>query len=383
LFTVALLAQSACKDAPATAEKPKPSAEPGVDVELSPEAMKAAKLVVAPARLAPRGGALTVVGSLELSPKHVAKVGTMVEGRVTSVRAQMGDKVKAGEVLATIESSAAGRARAEHMQAEAKLQQAEKELAREKQLSGEGVSSQRALASAQTDRDVASVELRAASERLRAVGLGQRSGDAASGALALTAPMGGVVLAAKPKLGEAVQPSDDLFTVGDLSEVWLMVEVYERDLARVHEGDVARVTVLAVPGQVFEGHVDHIGEAIDPMRHAADIRVVLGNAKGALRPGMSATARLVTTGASAEAGDAGDANAVVIAKSAVQRIDGLAHLFIEKEGGKYELRAVELGAAYEGDVEVARGLAVGERVVVDGAFLLKSQVLREQMGSND
>ncbi len=377
---------SGCKNGAAQAEpsaSAKPSAEPGVDVELKPEAMKAAKIAVAPSRKVPRLATLVAVGTLDLSPKRVAKVGAPVEGRISAVRVQLGDKVRAGDVLAVLDSGTIGRAKAEYFQAEARLKQAEKELAREKQLTADGVSTQRAVAQAQVDRDVAASELRAASERLRAVGASP-GGSSASPSLALSAPLAGVILTAKPRVGEAVAPADTLYTVGDLSELWLMVEVYERDLHKVRAGDAVRVEVIAAPGKVFSGTVDHILETIDPMRRAADVRIVLPNADGALRPGMSATARIMTSGNAKSDKSGGKVeDAVVVPKDAVQLIDGLSHVFVEKAEGKFELRVVELGPAIEGDVEIARGLDGGERVVVDGAFILKSQVLKEQMGSND
>jgi cobalt-zinc-cadmium efflux system membrane fusion protein len=176
-----------------------------------------------------------------------------------------------------------------------------------------------------------------------------------------------------------------------------MVEVYERDLAKVRPGDPVRVTTLAAPGRIFEGRVDHVMETMNPLRRAADVRVVLPNDDGALRPGMSAIARIAVGDAPAAPAPSGsaaplasaapsavpEAQAIVVPRGALQAIDGLMHVFVEKGERKYELRAVETGASYEGDVEIVRGLKAGERVVIEGAFILKSQVLREQMGSND
>lgn len=371
----------------------------GVDVELTKEAYEAARLRIAPARRADRRGALVAHGTLDLSPKRVAKIGSLVDGRVTSMRVTIGDHVKAGEVLATIESVAVGRARADYYQAQARLKQAEKELLREQQLQRDGVASERVVTAAHTDRDVAAFEARAAAERLRAVGLDPgAAGGAASGAVSLATPLAGVVLNAKARVGEAVAPADSLFTVGDLAELWLLVDVYERDLARVRAGDAVRVSAVAAPGRVFEGRVDHVHEAIDPARRAADVRIVLPNPDGVLRPGMSATARIAVgaeatsapapaaTGApsaAATAAPAPDERVVLVPRGAIQLIDGLAHVFVERGERKFEMRAIEAGAAYEGDVEVMRGLLADERVVVEGAFILKSQALREQMGAND
>jgi cobalt-zinc-cadmium efflux system membrane fusion protein len=349
-------------------------------------------------RLAPRLGALVAQGALELSPKRVAKIGSLVDGRVTSIRVQMGDRVKAGDVVAQIESAAVGRARADYFQAQARLRHADEELGRDKALVGSGAVSERTVTRSQTERDVAGFEARAAAERLRAVGVGPGgAGDRGGNGVTLVAPLAGVILEAKARVGEAVAPADTLFMVGDLSELWLMVEVYERDLAKVRPGDPVRVTTLAAPGRIFEGRVDHVMETMNPLRRAADVRVVLPNDDGALRPGMSAIARIAVGDAPAAPAPSGsaaplasaapsavpEAQAIVVPRGALQAIDGLMHVFVEKGERKYELRAVETGASYEGDVEIVRGLKAGERVVIEGAFILKSQVLREQMGSND
>jgi len=363
-----------CKGTTAeAAQEEKPKKTPGVDVELGAEALKAARVAVAPARKAKRGATLSAVGTLELSPKRVAKIGSLVEGRITKINVEVGDKVQAGGVLATIESASIGRARADHLSAMARLRAADKNVETVEQLVKRGIDPERSLVIARTERDVANFEVAAAAQKLKAVGI-----DGASGAsgIALVTPLAGTVLDTKARLGEAVASSDTLFTVGDLSEVWLVVDVYERDLAKVKIGDEATVTLLALPGKTFSGKVGHVSETLDPVRRAAFVRVVLPNADGALRPGTSASARILT-------GAGGSVEVVVVPKSAIQLIDGLAHVFVEKEAGKYQLRAVELGLANDPDVEVARGLDAGERVVVDGAFILKSEVLREQMGKND
>ncbi|MFO0761370.1 MAG: efflux RND transporter periplasmic adaptor subunit [Byssovorax sp.] len=415
-FAVLLLALALAAGGPACGNKgsaqeapeAKPKLEPGVDVELTQEAQEAARIKVAPARVATRGGALTAQGTLALSPKRVAKIGSLVDGRVSAVRVQPGDRVKVGEALASIESAAIGRARADYFQAQARLRHAEDELRRDKALVGNGAVSERTVTKSQTERDVAAFEARAASERLRAVGVDPgTSGERTGNGVSLTAPLAGVVLDARARVGEAVAPADTLFTVGDLAELWLMIEVYERDLAKVRPGEPVRVTTVAVPDRIFEGRVDHVMETIDPARRAADVRVILPNADGMLRPGMSATARIALgdappaasgapaasaapapsaaplASASAMAGAAPEGQVVIVPRGALQGIDGLMHVFVEKGERKYELRAVEIGPAYEGEVEVLRGLAAGERVVVEGSFILKSQVLREQMGSND
>lgn len=367
------LALASCKGGGAEppAEEKHPTKTPGVDVELRPEALAAAKLTVAEAKKGTPGGGLTAVGALELSPRKVAKVGALVEGRIAKIAVEPGDAVTAGGLLAAMDSPGAGRARADYLSALARMKAAERQSEGVEKLVKLGIDAERALLAARTDRDVAGFEVGAAAQKMRAVGI-----DASGSAITLVSPIAGTVIEAKARIGEAVAPSDTLFVVGDLSEVWLVVEVHERDVAKVNVGDPARVSLLGLPGRSFEGKVGHVPPVIDPLRKIARVRVVLPNPDGALRPGMTAAARIALRGEA-------KGEVVLVPRAAVQLIDGLAHVFVEKEPGKYELRALELGAAGDADHEVRRGLAAGERVVVEGAFILKSELLREQMGKND
>jgi cobalt-zinc-cadmium efflux system membrane fusion protein len=194
----------------------------------------------------------------------------------------------------------------------------------------------------------------------------------------------GSVLEVKARIGQPVGPTDTLVVVGETDQVWLAVEVYERDLGRVRLGDEVHVTSVAFPARIFRGKVDQLGSVVDPERHVLEARIVLPNPDGDLKPGMMATARILGAPAGgAGAGDGGTGNALVVPRQAVQTIDGQPFVFVVRGPGKFELRAVERGGDLEGDVEVLRGLSVDEEVVVDGSFILKSEVLKAQMGAND
>ncbi|MFO0661946.1 MAG: efflux RND transporter periplasmic adaptor subunit [Polyangiaceae bacterium] len=354
------------------------AAKDHADVELSDEALEAAKLQIVKARQGARTASVVVSGTLDFNPQRTAKIGPLLDGRVLAVRVKQGDEVAAGAGLATITSIDVGRARADHMAAQARLQQADAALTREKKLLESRATSEREIAERETAKSLAEVEVRAAAERLRASGAGP-GGTGAS--LTLNTPIAGHVIEAEARIGQAVRATDTLFVVGDTSELWLIGDLYERDLSRVKVGDAVKVSVTAIPGRVFDGKVDHVHERIDPGRRATDVRVVLSNGDGALIAGMSATARILSTRPVAQ----GEANepAIVVPRGAIQNIDGQPFVFVEQGHGKFEMRAVVKGADLEGDVEIKRGVADGEPVVADGSFILKSHVLREQMGSND
>jgi membrane fusion protein, heavy metal efflux system len=380
---------ASCK--PAAVEPTRDSAskkEIGVDVELSAGAFDAARLATSVVSMLPRATTVVAIGSLDFAQSKVARIGPLLEGRMVSLNVKTGDHVRAGAVLATMESLDIGRTRADYLGALARRERADIELSREKQLMVQKLTTERDLVEAETERKLADLGVRAASERLHAVGIDARGIGSSAKAMApsttvsLTTPVAGEVMEALARVGQPVRASDTLFVVGSIDELWLEIDLYERDLNRVHDGDAARIVAVSFPGRVFEGRVDHIHAVIDREKRVVRVRIVLPNPDGLLRPGMSATAR-ISAEAKSLAGDAGDAAIAVIPRSAIQSIDGQPFVFVQKRAGAYELRAVEKGVEYEALVEIVRGLSERETIVVDGAFILKSEVLREQMGKND
>jgi cobalt-zinc-cadmium efflux system membrane fusion protein len=372
LAALAILLAAACKSKPIEA----PAKDKKVaDVELSEKALEAAKLGVDRSKSQARRTSVTCAGTIDFEPARVARVGPNIAGRVGHIAVTPGQKVTRGQALVTIESVEVGRARADFLQAKSKLQQAEAELAREKKLFEGGASTERAVLNAETEKNVAGYGLRAAEERLRTLGVGGEG--VASSAVPLVTPIAGTVLDVKARIGQPVGPTDTLVVVGEIDVVWLAVDIYERDVTRVHTGDEVRVVTTAYPGRVFVGKVDYVASVVDAERRVLAARIVLPNADGALRPGMAATSRIMG-GAAADGG-----SIVTVPRGAVQTIDGQPFVFVEKAKGKYDMRAVERGEEQEGEVAIARGLAANEPVVVEGAFILKSEILREQMGSND
>lgn len=369
-----LLALAACKPAEGESEAPAPKKEADVDVTLSPKALQGAKLATGKVSRVPRRSSLTVAGSVDFVPSRVARIGPQISGRVASVPVAPGQAVGRGATVVTLDSVDIGRARADLLGAKAELQLAEAEVAREDRMLQAGASSERAQQSAKTALDLAKVNLSTANDRLRT--LGAAAGGGAS-TFALSSPIEGKVLEVKARLGQPVGPTDTLIVVGETSQVWLAVDIYERDLARVKAGDEVVATAIAYPDRTFTGTVDQLASVVDPERRVLEARIVLRNPDGALRPGMTATARILGVP------EAGAPNVVSVPKGALQTIDGQPFVFLDLGGGKYQLRAVERGSELESGIEIKQGLNGDETIVTEGSFILKSEVLRAQMGSND
>lgn len=373
-MATALAGTLACKQQEEEAEAPIAKKDPEVDVSLSPKALESAKLATGKPTRGPRRSSLTVAGSVDFVPSRVARIGPQISGRVASVPVAPGQAVGRGTTVVTLDSVDIGRARADLLEAKAQLQLAEAEVAREERMLSAGASSERAQQTAKTQLDLAKVNVSSAGDRLRT--LGAATGGGAS-SFALASPIEGKVLEVKARLGQPVGPTDTLIVVGETSQVWLAVDIYERDLAKVKAGDEVVATSVAFPDRSFTGTVDQLASVVDPERRVLEARIVLKNPDGALRPGMTCTARILGVP------EAGAAPVVSVPKGALQTIDGQPFVFVELGGGKYQLRAVDRGVELENGIEIKQGLNGDETIVTEGSFILKSEVLRSQMGSND
>ena len=318
---------------------------------------------------------LPVTGAITYDADRVSHVGSRSDGRIIAVRADLGARVRRGQALAVLESVEVGQIRAEEREAEALLQIARENHAREQRLAEQGISSRKELLEAEAELRRAEAALRSAEDRLQVPGAAHDHG--AGGRFSLVAPFAGVVVARDASLGEMATPADTLFTVADLSEVWIELDIFERDLARVRPGQSVAVTVTAYPGRTFPGRIVYIGDVLDPAKRTVRARVEIPNPVGALKPGMFATASI-------QVGGGGPALAVV-PQDALQEVEGRRVVFVPgDEPGEFRPVPVEVGETIDGNrVVILAGLAPGSRVVTAGAFALRSELSKDEIGEDD
>lgn len=357
-------------------EPPPPAAAKGDAVlAISPAASKKNPIVTGRVVRTKLSSDLHVVGSVSYDQDHFAVVGPLVAGRVARLAASIGDPVKAGQVLAIIESPEVGQAQAAYLSAKARAGAAQSNATRESELAAQRISSAREKETAEAMAASEAAEVRAALERLRAFGLGGgdvdvlKKGVGSGGRLALRSPIDGTVVARSITLGQAVERATDAFKVADLSRLWVLLDLYEKDLPRVHVGQNVELKTDAAPGEVFLARVTYVTPLVDERTRTASVRIEFSHRDGRLLPGQFVTARLLA--------DAGTAAIPVVAvpRRAVQSVEGKPVVF-RRTGEGFEKRAVELGTSSGDLVEVTSGLAEGDEVALDGAFLLKSELLR-------
>jgi cobalt-zinc-cadmium efflux system membrane fusion protein len=352
-------------------------------VQLSPETAARIRIRVAPVEKRALSGVLNTTGRVDFNQDRLAHVSPRVPGRVHRVRATLGDRVRPGQALAVIDSIELGRARSAFLQAKVRLELARRTLEREQGLLEDRITSEQSVLEARSAEQSALAAYQAARQELRLLGLSSRqiaatsADDPFAALFSLSSPMAGTVVEKHVSLGEVVSPERNLFTVADLSQVWIWIDVYERDLALVHLEDDVEVRVDAFADRTFEGKVAYIRSQVDPDTRTARARIDVVNRDALLRPGMFATV-LVTDPHGA--GGAQAPQVLVVPSGAVQR-DGQEHVaFVVAGENRYQRRELELGRRTDAYVEVIDGLAAGESVVVEGTFLLKSEAAKEQMG---
>lgn len=354
--------------------------EDGV-VELTPEAIERIGLATETAARTTLAGRRTTTGTLGFDEERLAHVAPRVDGRLVRVPASLGSRVSADEVLAVVDSMELGEAKAAFLRARARHEVAQRRFEREESLHTDRISSEQEVLEAEAAAREAAADLAATRETLHLLGLPDRAieglswEDPESSLVSVRAPFGGKVVAREATIGELVTPEDALFTLADLSQVWLWIDLYERDLAHVEMGDRVEVRLDAWPGQTFAGELAYIAAELDPESRTVRARVDLANPEQRLKPGMFARVALAT-------GEKEPAPVLAVPRTAVQRDGAGSIVFVRTAPGRFQRQEVEIGRVSGEYVEILGGLAEGDEVVTDGAFLLRSQASADQLGGH-
>ena len=352
-------------------------------VELTPAKLEAVEIEYALVEFRPLRPQLETTGQVDYEQSLRAHVSPRIPGRVIDVQANLGDEVSRGNTLVTIDSVELGEAKARYLAARSRESVTRETYEREQKLYEDRITSQREMLDAKADFLEAEAIRQSARETLRLFGLsggqidGLEAGDLRASSLPVRAPISGRIVERHVTMGELVSPSDNLFTIADLSNVWIWIDVFERDLAKVHEGDGVEVRVDAYPEQVFAGEVSYLSPDVATETRTVRARIDAANPERLLRPGMFASVRLSDPHAS----DGTDS--LVVPSTAVVRAEGREIAFVPIGNGRFEARPVEVGRREGEWVEILSGLEAGSEVVSEGAFFLKSELSRDELGDDD
>jgi cobalt-zinc-cadmium efflux system membrane fusion protein len=354
---------------PAMAEPPAAARE----ISLSEDLYSRAKLVtetLEPRQLAP---SLDLVGSITFDADALADVGGRVEGRITRTFVTVGDKVVEGQPHMELESQQIGDAIAQLLSTRANLIAAENRSARETALGEKQLSTAAVVESARADAKALAAEQQGAEQRLLAMGFSPaeiralRTGDGPR-RVTLRAPIAGEVVQRFAVLGQVVDPTEPILRIADLKHLWVELDVYERDLAHVAVGDHVDISSETYPGRSFPGVVHHVNAIVDVATRTAQVRIEVDNPERLLRPGQFVHARLSTSG-TAE-------TVLSVPRRALLQVEGEPTVFVVSGPRAFTPRPVQSGRTSGDLVEIVRGLKQGDVVVTEGAFVLKSEMLR-------
>lgn len=352
-------------------------------VELTSTKAAAAEIETLAVARASLPAQLATTGQVDFNQDRLAHVSPRIPGRVHEARARLGQRVRRGEVLAMLDSIELGRAKAEYLQAKAREQLTRENLAREESLYADRISSEKEMLAAKAAHIEADAELRNAEETLHLYGLSD--GEVASvtyenpgrSLFPIRAPLSGKIVEKHVTVGELVTPERNLFSLADLSEVWVWIDIYERDLQQVHLDDDVAVRVDAYPELEFGGTVSYLSDRVDVDTRRVRARIDVANPEERLRPGMFAQVELTDPH---ESGGEAPAPVLVVPEEALQRDGDVTIVFVDLGQGRYERREVKTGRKSGRSVEVIEGLALGETIVSAGAFFLKSELAKDELG---
>ena len=323
---------------------------------------------------------VTATATIKPNEYRLVHLSPRIEGRVIEVKAELGQQVKAGQVLAFLDSIELGQKKSDFLQAKTTHEVDQRNYVREEGLYKEQITSEKEFLDAKGRYEKSLAAYRAAHEALRLIGLSEgdikRIDWSTKGQplsyFPLVSSLNGTVIERTITLGELISPKDKAFTIADLSTVWIILDVYEQNLAAVREGAEVEISVDAFPGETFKGTIVYLSDVLNPATRTIDARVEIPNPRRRLRPGLFARAAVILPGQGSEV--------LVAPLDALQQVNDQTVAFVEKQPGTYEVRQVTVRRRSPPYAEIQSGLREGETVVTTGAFYLKSIILKEQIG---
>lgn len=339
-------------------------------IHLSAEELQQSNITVTKIQLEKVSDQLILSANITANQDRIAFVAPRVEGKLIKVTANLGDQVKAGQSLAVVDSIQMGEARAEYRHAQSELKLAEANFQRIDKLYKEEVVPQRQWLESKNAYERAQTSNRAGADHLRIL---VGSSDTGVSSFVITAPFSGVVIEKDAVMGELAKPEGKLFTIADLSTVWIEANVSEKDLGKLTIGSPATVTVSSFPDDSFKGKVSYVSSIFDKETRTVKARIELPNPDRKLRIDMFARAMVDLTSSR---------EALILPQDAVLLVQGQSTVYVQTEGG-FEARPVEVGEQLNKGIVITSGLKAGEQVVTGGAYALKSRQLKSQIGDAD
>ncbi len=382
---------------PAEKEKPAKSEASPDTVQISPESQKEVGIAVQAADLHNLRDTLSATGTVSEDPLRVAHIRPLARGLIEKSYVHLGDRVSKGDPLVEYDNIELGIAIGEYQTAQAELQRSLTDLEIKKTILDRGKEMLKVGAIARTTYDIREAEYKDAEakatgsratvakivEQIHRFGWTdqdlanlpskQGSGHTISHSV-LKAPSSGIVTTYHASIGEVVEPSTELLALTDMSSLWVLADVFEKDLAHVQTGKAVQVRVASYPGRVFKGKITYVADTIEPKTRTAKVRCVVENTSGLLKLEMFATIEIPVDRSN---------SVLVVPDSAIQEIDGKPVVFVRTSGREFRKHEVQTGTTSGGYTEIRSGLKAGDPVATQGSFVIKTAFLRDLIGENE
>jgi len=318
---------------------------------------------------------LRVPAQVDLNQQRVARIGAAVTGRIVEIKAVLGQSVRKGETLAVLNSTELGMAQADYLKSTSQVNLRRLAVSRAERLLQADVIAAAELQERKGQLHEAEIDQRAATDKLRVMGMSEADltrlerEKSIHSFTPIVASLDGTVILRNVTIGQVVQPTDALYTVADLSHVWLVAEVPEQQAHWARTGDEASADIPAIPDANINGKLIYVADMINPETRTVTVRMDMANPQRILKPQMLATLLIRKAGT----------QQLMLPDSAVIREDNLDYVFVETAPAHFELRRVRLGDS-EGNMRlVIGGLKTGEKVVMEGGFHLNTERLRKEL----
>jgi cobalt-zinc-cadmium efflux system membrane fusion protein len=382
---------------PATTEQ---SVEPAASrdrVRISPESQKEVGIEVEPVIFRSLQDTLSATGIVSDDPGRVAHIRPLARGLIEKAYVRLGDRVSVGDPLVEYDNIELGLAIGEYFSAQAELQKSLTDLEVRKTILERGKEMLKVGAIARTAYDLREAEYKDAEanvagaratvakiveqiyrfgwtdQDLKNLPARQGSGHSISHTV-LKAPFSGIITSYHASIGEVVEPSTELLAITDMRSLWVLADIFEKDLAHVRTGKAVKVHVASYPGRIFHGTITYMADIIEPKTRTAKVRCVVENKDGLLKLEMFATIEIPVDRTK---------SVLAVPDSSIQQIDGSPVVFVRRSGEEFQRREIQTGITGGGYIEIRSGLGTGELVASRGSFVVKTAFLRDLIGEDE
>lgn len=370
----ALLAGCSKKEKQELAEKPESKSK---IVTLKAASVKDIGLERMQVALQPVSGTMTIPAKVVANQDNEAVIGSLVQGRVHKVYVNVGDFVKAGQVLMTVEGLDVGQIKSNFLKSKAAYEYAKANYERQKKLFDEKIGSQKSVLETQAEYEKASAEFKAEDKKIHALGLSDndilstKSNDEhTSGTLPIKAPISGVVVERNVVLGQLIEAATNAFRIINPASIWVDGQIYEKDIAKTLRKSQVEFTSASFKNEKFTGALTYIGQIVDEHSRTITVRGTFGNPGNKLKPNMFGELHIPL---------AENTKGLIVPEESIVNQSGEQFVFVVLNDTSFEMRKVKLGGKYEQGIEIIEGIKEGDSVVSKGTFYLLSEVKKDEI----